>query len=105
MLRMEASKRARAGIWWCVWLGVRTEGVQFGGQGAVEVVAMATGLAVVGVVAFAGMVSMGGVTTVKVLQFIIRAKEGLVGVVANGHGHYVFWFPTTFWRSFEEVGL
>ncbi len=53
--RMEASKRARAGVWWCAWSRVRTEGVQFGGQGAVEGVAIATGLAMVGVVAFAGM--------------------------------------------------
>ncbi len=80
----------------------------FVGQGAVEGVAMATGLAVVGMVALAGMVAMRGVTVVKVLRFIVGAQEGIIGVVADGHGHNVFLFQTMFQkfqRRFGEVGL
>ncbi len=64
-----------------MWSGVRTEGVWFGGQGTVEGVAVATGLAVVGLVDLTGMVAMKGVATVKVLQFIIRHKRALLGLL------------------------
>ena len=63
---------------------------------------MATGLAVVGVVALTGMVAMRGVAVVKVLRFIVRAQEGLVGVVADGHVMMFFCFPQHF-KSFREV--
>ncbi len=67
-----------------------------------EGVAVATGLAVVGVVALTGVVAMRGVAAVKVLRFLIRAQEGLVGVDANGYVMMCFCFPQHF-KSFREV--